>query len=556
MFERLAAGRNEALYDALVFLASMAAFWLVVPFGDFDTMIGDNVAQVAYWRILGDQAFVGSVGTSSMKPGLILLLGAAYDSSLALFHSTGLIKVVFAVAGAGLAVIVARIARPVGGKIAGAGAVIYLMTQTPVPTMFSEGTSMLVFLPLLLWGVWLFSRGRDGAGAIVLCLAALIRIEAFAVLLWLALAEQLFKRRWRAFFFSSAVVVITIALTVLVYYRVQGSVARFNAGGPPVGYIFAREPSSLTRFFGSLEYTVTSSAEMLFEQCGFPYLAASALLGLAFSRTSRFYLSLFGIPLFLIVYISTGQGNSELRYFQFLAPVTAAFGASGIAQAFHWGSRFRPRAPGWLWLLAALGGAASFVLEAPKPVCSLSLIFIATAFGALLRQLPFVVPPLLLKWAWALLFAAALVHALKRDDWQPPLGRGAFTIDALNLMKHSPVPRGQRVLTEDDLIYSVLVRDRTLFREAHALQDFNIQSDAQREKTLGSIDYILVSRRKYVYYYLIYDPLARGASDPFRLAIVNARRHRPVELYGYSLVPIETSRAWIVLKVEPKHAAS
>ncbi|HEY0469590.1 MAG TPA: glycosyltransferase 87 family protein, partial [Polyangiaceae bacterium] len=278
----------------LVFLGSLAAFWLVVPFGDFDTIIGDNVAQVGYWRILIDRAFVGSVGASSMKPGLILLFGAAHDLSLALFHSTGLIKIVFALAGAGLAAIVARIARPVGGKIAGVGAVIYMLTKTPVPTMFAEGTSMLVFLPLLLWGVWLFSRGRDGAGAIVLCLAALIRIEAFAVLLWLALAEQLFKRRWRAFFFSSAVVVITIALTIAVYYRVQGSVARFNAGGPPVGYIFAREPSGLTRLLGSLEYTVSSSVEMLFEQCGFPYLAIPALLALAFSQARRFYASLLG----------------------------------------------------------------------------------------------------------------------------------------------------------------------------------------------------------------------------------------------------------------------
>src|SRR4051812_19565528 len=99
------------LTDLVIFLSSLALLWFVVPFGDLDGMIGDNVAQVAYWRILFNQDFVGSLGTSSMKPGLILLLGGAHDLSLALFHSTALLRLVFALAGAGLCVIVARIAK-------------------------------------------------------------------------------------------------------------------------------------------------------------------------------------------------------------------------------------------------------------------------------------------------------------------------------------------------------------------------------------------------------------------------------------------------------------
>ena len=118
-----------------------------------------------------------------MKPGLIVLLGSLHDLSLALLGSTLLIKGVFSLAAAGLATMVARIARELGGTIAGVGAVVYMLTQTPVPEAFRAGTSMIVFFPLLLTGVWLFSRQRETAGAVVLCLAALIRIEAFAVLL-------------------------------------------------------------------------------------------------------------------------------------------------------------------------------------------------------------------------------------------------------------------------------------------------------------------------------------------------------------------------------------
>jgi len=544
------------LADLFVFLSSLALLWFVVPFGDLDGMIGDNVAQVAYWRILFHQDFVGSLGTSSMKPGLILLLGGAHDLSLALFQSTALLKLVFALAGAGLAVIVARIAKQGSGTIAGFGAALYLLTKTPVMGMFVEGTSMIVFFPFLLWGVWLFSRGRDAAGAVVLCLAALIRIEAFGVLLWLALAEQLFKQRWRRFMFSSAAVAITIALTVAVYYRAQGSVARFGAGGPSVGYTYSLEPSAARRLLTSLEYGASFSYEMLFEQCGFPYLAISAVLGLAFSKWRRFYVSVFAIPLVMMLFATSGEGGNELRFYHFLAPLIAAFGASGIVVAFDLGGRFRARLPSLLWLLLALGGVTCFVLRAAVPVCSLSLTLIAAALGALFRQWRSVVPPLLWKSAWGLLFAAVLLRAVALGDWPPTSVIMQYTLDAKDLLKGKRVPKGQRVLTEDDVIYGVLVRDLRLFRRVDALQAFVVQDDTRRAELLDSTDYIAVSKRNYPTYLLKNDPFKRSRSDPFRSAILLARQGRPTNLYGHTLVPIEVSRDWIVIKVELQRDAS
>src|SRR6478609_2614119 len=246
-------GADFDSYALTVFLASLAAFLTVIPFCGFDRIIGDNIAQVGYWRILFNHALVGSLGASSMKPGLIVLLGASYDLSYFLFGSTVLTKMVFALAGAGLATIVACVARQAGSKLAGVAAVVYMISATPVPQMFVDGTSMIVFLPLLLWGVWLFSRDRQSAGTLVLCLAAMIRIEAFAVLLWLALAEQFFRGRFRAFAFSTIVVALSVGITVLVYYRLQGSAARFNAGGPSAGYIFSREPSAWVRLLSALK---------------------------------------------------------------------------------------------------------------------------------------------------------------------------------------------------------------------------------------------------------------------------------------------------------------
>ena len=423
--------------------------------------------------------------------------------------------------------------------------------------MFVEGTSMIVFFPFLLWGVWLFSRGRDAAGAVVLCLAALIRIEAFGVLLWLALAEQLFKRRWRRFMFSSAVVAITIALTAAVYYRAQGSVARFGAGGPSVGYTYSLEPSAARRLLTSLEYGASFSYEMLFELCGFPYLAIPAVLGLAFSKWRRFYVSLLAIPMVMMLFATSGEGGNELRFYHFLAPLIAAFGASGICSSpSTWVAASTLACRVCFGYCVTLGGITCFVLRAAVPVYSLSLTLIAAALGALFRQWRIVVPPLF----WKSRGGYCSRRCCSRRGTRRLATHGgaimAYTIDAKDLLKGKRVPKGQRVLTEDDVIYGVLVRDLRLFRAVHALQAFVVQNDTRRAEMLDATDYIVVSKRNYPTYFLKNDPFQRGQSDPFRSAIVLARKGRPTNLYGHTLVPVEVSRDWIVIKVELQRDAS
>jgi hypothetical protein len=545
--------RGWSVYDIAVFCVALVGFWTLLPFGDLDNIIGDNIAQVGFWRILFHHNLVGSVGASSMKPGLIVLLGGAHDLSMAVLGTTLLIKAVFVASAAGLAAIVARIARDVGGPIAGACAVVYLVTKTPVPEMFTTGTSMIVFLPLLLWGIWLFSVGREYSGAVVLCLAALVRIEAFAVLLWLAVAEQLLRRKWRPFLVSSLIVAITVVFTVAVYYRVQGSVARFNTGGPTVGYIFSRDPSALSRLVDSLRYTASSVAEMLIDQCGFPYLAVPALLGVVLSPTRRFYLSLLGIAVFLILYITAGGGNTQVRYFQFLAPVTAAFGAAGIARIFRLAALHQARIPRWLWALAALAGLACFALGWPNLLCSLSLCLIVAAAGALHVSLPCAIPTVAVYVGWSLLFGFALLSTRLNGGWGRAPKLAPYTQDAISLLEGSPVPRGARVLTEDDVIYGVLVKDHELFGKAAALQCFNTQDDARRAEMLGESDYIIVFKRKFHFYYLSYDPLSRGKSDPFRAAILGARNGaKTASIYGHRLRLVENTRQRLVLKIEPE----
>jgi hypothetical protein len=546
--ERLGARRIWS-YELGVFLAAMAVFSLAVPFSGFDGIIGDNICQVGYWRVLQHPSLIGSLGAASMKPALILLLGPVHDLSLALLGSTALIKTVFSLAGSALTTIVARIAKERAGPIAGIGAAVYLVTRTPVQEMFTRGTSMIVFLPLLLIGVWLFSREQQLAGAVVLCVAALVRIESFAVLLWLAISEQLLRKNWRAFIITSLLAGATLVFTVIIYYRLQGSVARFNAGNPPAGYLYTREPSLLLRFTASLEYAWSSTTNMLLTRCGSPYLAAAALSGCVLASARRFYASLLGIPLFLIVYLSAGQGSSESRYFSFIPPMVAAFGAVGITQAMRFGREVGHKPMFWLLLAGALPGVVCFVVGGPPVLCSLSLLLIAAETASALERLPFTLPVWLTRSAWVLLFAAVFVTTALSGEWRPR-APAQYTQDAKALVEHKLLPRGKRVLMDDDILYGVLVRDHRLLERAGTLQYFNVQDDAHREEILASTDYLVLSTGSHFFYYLKYDPLARGTSDPFRAAVQHARRNKPASVYGYRLVPFSERGRLFVLKVE------
>ncbi|HYQ16811.1 MAG TPA: hypothetical protein VEQ58_13660, partial [Polyangiaceae bacterium] len=394
---------------------------------------------------------------------------------------------------------------------------------------------------------------RQTAGALVLCLAALVRIEAFMVLFWLAVGEQLLQRKWRAFIVSSLAVAVTVAITVVVYYRIQGSVARFNAGGPAVGYLFSREPSVVVRFVGSLKYTAIATYEMLFEHCGFPFLGAPALVAFVRAPTRRFYLATFGIAAFLMVYVTAGQGNSDVRYFDFITPLVAAFGAAGVVQLFELGGQVESKLLRRLLPLSALLGVACFVLELPNVVCSVSLVFITVGAAVALRQLRASLPslpPWLASGAWLLLIAALFVSAVRSGAWGEAPKPHGYTVDAKSMIEHELFPRGQRVLIDDDVLYGVLVDDYKVFRRAGSLQNFNVQDDAQREEILGKTDYLVMSRGGHFFFYLRYDPLQRGKSDPFRAAVLRARNGKEANAYGYRITPFKTTRRLLILKVE------
>jgi hypothetical protein len=535
-----------------VFLVSLVLILSAVPFGDLYTIIGDNIAQVAYWKTLFHRQFVGSMGASVVKPGLIAVLGISHDLSLALFGSSVLIRVVCALAAAALVSVVAGIARDSSGTlVAGCGAAVYLLVATPLPRIFTAGSSMIFFFPLLFGGVWAFARQRQLLGSIVLCLAALIRLEAFAVLLWLSISEQLLKSRWRDFLLTACITASAVLLTAGVYYAVQGSVARFGAGGPATGYLLARDSNVLRRIWSTLVFSFTAPHQIAFEQCGFPYLAFPAGYALFRERRVRSYASLLAVPLFWLVCVALGQGQNEVRYFEFVIPVLASFGAAGVVVAFRDGREMTRRRVLVLASIGLAGLVASLLLWRIPEAVSAALVVAPALLGWLTIRSQWSAKLLWLRIGYAILLGGVLVWTVVSDRFGSPRKVASYVKDAHALLRQRLLPRGAAVLTEDDIIYNVVVKDVAYFGRAAALQDFNLQPQARRTELLRKTDYVVISKGRHSWYYLRYDPQKLGEGDQFRAAVSRLMKHKePVSIYGSRLVPVKNNRNFLVLKVE------
>ncbi len=540
-------------FSLLVFLFALVFFLACVPFGSFDTIVGDNIAQVGYWRSLFHRQFVGSIGASVMKPALIVVLGVAHDLSWNLFDSTVLIHVVFALAAAALVMVVASIARDVSGSwFAGCAAAVYLLVATPTPSIYTTGSSMIAFFPPLLGGVQAFARQRWLLGTLILCLAALVRLEAFAVLLWLSISEQLLKSRWRDFLVTASITAATLLFTVATYYAAQGSVARFGAGGPATGYVFGQALDVWGRIWSVLTFSLESVYQLAL-QCGFPYLALPAAYALARAPRVRSYASLLAIPLFWLVLVTIGQGQNQARYFQFVVPLIAGFGAAGVVIAFRDGEALTPRRSKGLAVLAVFGFVTSLLLAALPVALSTAMVVLPALLGWLMARASWSPNIAWVRGGFALLFAGVLLEAVIAGRFPEPPAVGTYTKDAEALLAKNQRLRGAAVLTEDDLIYSVIVKDAGFFRSAMALQDFNVRPEARRTEVLQRADFVVISKGKHGWNYLRYDPRKLGSSDPFRSAISRVlKRKRPIEIYGRRLVPVQNDRSFLILKVEPR----
>lgn len=490
-------------YGLTIFTLALV-FFLFHPFGNVFQIVGDNICQIAYWHVLFNHELTGSIGAAAAKPGLILLLGFFYDLSNWLLGSPVLIKILLAFFASLLVYATARLTADVAGsRIAGILSALYLISMTSLTDLFRSGSSMIFFLPLLLIGLRFFAHNRKKLGVLILCGSTLIRPEGLGVLIWLAVSDQLLKRRFRESVFILICVLMTVFLFFITSYLLQGDLSRLNSGGPATGYVFEQKPTFVLRLNRALQYVIEATGAIVFERPALAYLSLPALVTLLAFRHRRTYLSILGIVLFWIAYFSFGAGDFVNRYFEFLIPLIVSFGWGGVFYI-----------PKKLWTRKSI----KFI--------AVSLIIYAMFY-----------------------MVNSGIDTLR--EWQNS-GYAIYTQDAIRLLASSPVPRGSRLMTEDDIAYGIVARSPNYFRSLNALQFFNIKNDADRRKILEATDYILISKTPYRFYYLWYDPLNQVRIDSFRRTIKQIMADGKTKtIYGRTLTMIENSMLWLVLRVDP-----
>jgi hypothetical protein len=210
-------------------------YYFLNPQQGFDGLVPDNIAQTAYWRLLNHPEHVGSIGSSSPKGGLILLLGSAHYICYELLDSGWLFKAFLAGCFTSLLYLVGRIAWDLGGPIAGALAVSVSAGSGFIPVTFYVGASNLFFLPLVLLGLYWLSLGRDRAGVLALSVAITIRPEAVLIIGVFVLLHCVRLRHWRSAAEFTVYALLALAVFAGLAYWVQGSWER-SGGGAGTGY--------------------------------------------------------------------------------------------------------------------------------------------------------------------------------------------------------------------------------------------------------------------------------------------------------------------------------
>lgn len=496
--------RNRT-YNILLYLGASTYFLLF--HGDslrIFRMAGDNICQIAYWKILFHPNLTGSIGASYTKPGQVILLGIFYEISRRygeLFIQAGLCLVMAACVWS-----LARIATDIGGKTAGIMA--FITASSVFFYEFMAGSASIFLIPTIFIGLWLyfFKPGHKALGRFLLMVSIQFHIQAIAVLgiIWIIV---LFKKEWKELAVFSGFCSASLALWTLMILRVQGAMERFDSGGA-VGYVGSFGDPFL---YGSkAEYifkTVWTELMRSYSVRGLLLLAACGIIG-AIYHNYKHYLVVFSVLLLLVVNVFAFNGTIVPgRHFALLYAFSCSVG---------------------------IGSAVRFALT-PNRLPKVAYAFTTCCVLLLMITLSS--------------FSAATASKQLRST-----GLADYVVNASNLLSDINLPPSTRLMTEDDLLYPIVVMAPVRYPHLTSLQYFNIAPEPRRKTILATTDYIwIVRNNRHLYYYLSYLPDPAWASDPFRqMANDILRTNRPRSLYGYRFIPIAIDNERLILRVKPE----
>lgn len=547
------ATRTFGARDA-IFLGALFAYYLFYPHAGFEGVIPDNIAQTAYWSLLTRPDLVGSIGSSSPKGGLIVLLGGAQYLSYEVMDSAWPFKAMLALFFASTIYLIGRIAADVGGPIAGLLAALVAAGSTYLTQTFFDGSSNLFFLPPVLLGLMLLSTGRDRAAILLLSLAATIRPEALIIIGLVVALRYLRRRDWRRAVEFAGYGALALLFYVLLAYWTQGSWDRIG-GGAATGY-----PAFAS--LRSVEH-MRETIGQFFNERFVALLLLPTLFTLFRVEHTRTYLYFYSMAFAFIALVVIGFFGMHYRYIAAGQVVVFALGCAGIVQGYTDLRRADLHMPGasTIAMAAAITGltlAVALWSTRDFTVCLMMLAIPAAYLLTAAAKSRTGSERLVLGCCVAVALFVALAPIASAVKARHAFSASLAThhpaiLDALEFLNDARVPSGSSIITEDELLNYVLVKRPDYFSRARSIQSFNVMTDTQRREALSKAQFLYVSKRpNHGWNYLFYFPRATWVTDPFRAVVLEIMRTKqPRGTLGVVLEPVYDSRSRFIARIRP-----
>lgn len=498
---------SAPVYNLLLICFCFAYFfWNYGAHQSIVTLQGDNLCQIAFWKILFYPNLAGSIGASFTKPGQLVVLGVLNELNSLFGSWTFSIGMCLIMACCVFSLIV--VASDIGGRIA--GIIAFPVISGIFLVEFMHGSYSILLIPIHFLGLkfYFYDPKRKNLGRLLLLLSIHFHIQVVAVLaaIWFML---LIKRDWKELLVFSGGGVLSLALWVAVIVRIQGSMARLNSGAA-AGYVADYNSFNAYPTGDKLGYLL-EAIKGSFEDNYFYviFLAVLALFGIVGCLYYGFrqYLQIFSILALLTVNVLLlGGGFNFERYFALLYAFAVSVGVGAIVRFVGVVMSERRH---YQTILACLA------------VLLLVMMFDFSILTRLINSKPDVLP---------------------------------FVASALTLRTDKIIPDQVRLMTEDDFLYPLVVLQPERYSRLAALQYFNVANEAQRRDILNKIDYIWIAvNGEHPFYYLEYVPEKRWVMDPFRLMTLGMlKTMQPRTLYGHRFVPVNLNSERLVIKVGPE----
>ena len=495
-------GRNKLIFTGCVLVFFINLFFILLKFNGFYNLSGDSLCQIAYWKILSRPWLSGSIAASAVKPGQVIVFGLIHQ-----YFNGSTLCVVLALFGAWLTLILGGVAAGMGGIAAGLCCIF--LTVGASLEFVRRGDSNLFLIPLLFSGITLYYDARSYAvkniGLLLLVLASLFRIEAvFAV--GVVLLLHLSRREWRGFIVGSCALAMSMGIWLVFLYKIQGELCRFTCSGASTGYtcgpympLSAKLSNMVREFTGVLICGATLPIWLL---------VIIGIIGscLYFREYRKYLIVLSPILVNCVNYIFLKGALYSVRFYATIY----AFGLSvGIGVLFMLLQRFPPR---------------------PRRKVFFSLILFISVVGLIV------------------LYILPIRRIIK---FVP--ANTAYIADGLELSRETLLPAGSHILSEDDVLYVLLMNAPDRFKKIYTLQMFNMADESSRNSILADTDFIYLLKRGHGCYYMyvnVYNDRPDLDSDKFRLLIKEIiRSGSKADIYGVTLIPLVNDNKRLILKV-------